>query len=282
MSHKPAIAISSLFLAALAIASSCARAQDDMVVTYGAGGAMNSTLSGTSVEDFAGMAPGVYNNVNWAGVASIDQVSLVPNDQYGGIPTTGAYPVESISASRGSIDQTTITLNHSSSYFGLEWSAADAPNSISFYNSQGSLVAALNTATIFKQIPAGWPSPYEGNPNPAFLGGDYGEQFAFLNFIGAQGTTWDKIVLSNNNNGSGFETDNWTSRIHGWNPVVDGALPGTPVVQVLNGAVTQITKLPSSFVPSAPGAPAPPMTACLAFAGVLVLQALRNRGRREA
>jgi hypothetical protein len=33
----------------------------------------------------------------------------------------------------------------------------------------------------------------------------------------------------------------------------------------------------SKFVPAAPGAPAPPMTACLAFAGVLVLQAWRTR-----
>ena len=36
----------------------------------------------------------------------------------------------------------------------------------------------------------------------------------------------------------------------------------------------------TSFVPAAPGAPAPPLTACLAFAAVLLLQGLRKR--REA
>jgi hypothetical protein len=62
---------------------------------------------------------------------------------------------------------------------------------------------------------------------------------------------------------------------------LNGSVVAPPAPEVVindNGPVAQshIT-ITSGFVPAAPGAPAPPLTACLAFAGVLLLQSLRKR-----
>ena len=117
--------------------------------------------------------------------------------------------------------------------------------------------------------------------------------------MGSAGTSWNSIVFSNLGS-SGFESDNWTSRVNGWNPTVD-TLPGTPVeliqtsggvqttadvtkVTVNNGVIAITAKdttsgkvLSADFLAAAPAAPAPPMTACLAFAGVLLLQTFRRQ-----
>lgn len=265
-------------VAALTMAAAWAQS-DNMLVFYGAAGSWNSSLAGTSVDTFDNASLGMNHNLSWNGVGTIDQINVIPADQYGGVPTSkhpggNNYPV--IGPGFG-VTTSTLTLNQNSSYFGMEWSAADKYNSISFLN-HGSVVASLSEAQVFKQIPSGWPSPYQGNPNPSFSGQDYGEQFAFINFTGAAGTSWNQIVFSNNGN-TGFETTDWTSRVAGWSPVTDGALPGTPAIQVLNGSVSQITSVPAGFSAAAPGAPAPPMAACLAFAGVLLLQALRRGSR---
>jgi hypothetical protein len=135
-----------------------------------------------------------------------------------------------------------------------------------------------------------------GNPAAPYQWANATEAFAFVNFTGAAGTSWDTIVLDDTY-GKGFETDNWTSRVNGWNPSKDASLPGTVIADLTTqggnttvAAVTSATlnpsgqlvlqnggKFVSNFVPSAPGAPAPPMAACLAFAGVLLFQALRRR-----
>jgi hypothetical protein len=46
---------------------------------------------------------------------------------------------------------------------------------------------------------------YFGNPN---TGQNRSEPYAYLNFYGEAGTTFDRIVFSNTNTSSGFETDN--------------------------------------------------------------------------
>ena len=262
------------------LAASSAKAQsEDMIVSYESAGVWNSPLSSANVENFNNASLGMNNNLNWNGVGTINAIDVVSANQYGGVPAPGYsqgnnYP--EIGPGFGTTTST-LTLNKNSSYFGMEWSAADQYNTVSFFNN-GTLVASLNEANVFKQIPAGWPSPYQGNPNPAFSGQDYGEQFAFINFLGAPGTSWNQIVFSNNGD-TGFESDNWTSRVNAWNPLTDGTLPGTPALQVLNGITTQITSFPADFgaATAAPGAPAPPMGACIAFAAVLGLQALRSR-----
>ena len=253
-------------------------------------GAFNSTLSGTSVENFANMSAGTYNNVGWSGVGTIDKLSLVNDNQYGGVPGTSTYAVESASGSLGGVKNTTISLNQSSSYFGLYWSAGDANNTLSFYNGN-TLVGQFTTQSLMDKLPAS----YYGNPNTPNLNQDRGEPFGFVNFTALNGTSWDKIVLTDTQS-SGFESDNWTTRVNGWNPVTDGSL-GTTFVSLVDGGTTSaitgvstnggsitITSKDStgvsttaSFAAAAPGAPAPSLTACLAFAGVLLLQTLRRK-----
>jgi hypothetical protein len=304
-------AIQSAKVAALAamffvFSPSGAKAQDsDIIVTTAEGvGSFNSSLSGTSVETFNNLAPGVYNNVSWNGVGTIDQVSVLSANQYGGAPYgsgsssspySGAspYAVQSASSSLGGVQNTTLHLNSPSSYFGLYWSAGDAANQISFYNGQ-TLVGSFSTQSLMDKLP----SSYYGNPNTygSFGGKDSQEPFGFINFLGGSGTSWDTIVLSDTAS-SGFESDNWTSRVDGWNPAGDGSLPGTPVVNlqsidgvqttsqiiganVVDGqlAITQVDANGfASTVNFTPNAPAPPLSACLAFAGVLILQSFRKR-----
>ncbi len=286
------ISTGSLFL----LMGSANAQSDEIIVTTAEGvGSFNTTLSGTSVENFNNLSIGDNYNVNWSGVGTIDQVSVLNANQYGGAPYdngTGAspYAVQSASSALGGIQTTTLTLNNSSSYFGLYWSAGDPNNSISFYNGN-TLVGSFSTASLMDKLP----SSYNGNPNYAgpFGGLDPNEPFGFINFYAGTGTEWNKVVLSDTAS-SGFESDNWTSRVNGWNPSVDGSLGGTPVVLLQNDngtlTTTDITSVSTvnnevsvgtasgsvNFVPAAPGAPAPPMTACLAFAGVLILQAMRR------
>ena len=119
---------------------------------------------------------------------------------------------------------------------------------------------------------------------------DRGEPFGFINFFGAPGTAWDKIVLTNSNY-SGFESDNYTTRAAPWNPMVDGVLPGIPVAMVSGNTTTKVTaaslagtpwSMGKSPVGSAPGAPAPPVTLLAAFAGVIGLRQVRARLGKKA
>ena len=201
----------------LALGSGClalttGHAESIMVTTAEGPTSFNTTLNNTAVENFSGMTKGIYSNINWNGVGTIDRVSLIPNDQYGGTPTSKVYPVQSTSGGLGGVNSTTITLSTPSSYFGMFWSAGDASNNLSFYNGK-SLVASFSTQSLMDKLP----SSYYGNPNPARLGQDRGEPFGFINFIGGADTKWNKIVLSNPT-GSGFESQNWTSRAAAWSP----------------------------------------------------------------
>lgn len=266
-----------LLAAATAVSIGVLEASDLLITTSEGAGAFNTTLNNASAYTFDNLPTGANHNVNWVGVGSIDAVGVLNADQYGGAPKadgTGStpYAVQSTASRLGGVATTTLTLNSPSSYFGLYWSAGDSANVLNFYNGNN-LLATFTTDNLIKRLS----SAYSGNPSPDTLwkGQDSGEKFGFINFIGGANTSWDKIVFSNSA-GSGFESDNWTSRVNGWNPTVDGALPGTPQLEIKNGTISTISSIPAGFVPAAPGAPAPPLAACLAFAGVLILQALRR------
>ena len=272
---------------------SVGHAQSIMVTTAEGPTSFNTTLGNVNVESFSGMTKGISSNINWNGVGTIDKVSLIPNNQYGGTPTSKAYPVQSTSASLGGVSTTTITLSTPSSYFGMFWSAGDASNNLSFYNGN-SLVASFSTQSLMNKLP----SSYYGNPNPANLGQDRGEPFGFINFLGGSDTKWDKIVLSNPT-GSGFESQNWTSRTEAWSPMKE-MMPGKPMelIQNYNGVITTTSVAGStvsvkdntvtltapatanskskpfsiSFAAAAPAAPAPPLPLLLAFGAALVMR----------
>jgi len=223
-------------LAVLALISSSA--------TLGAVGELNVTFSGarvltSSVADTIVFTFDNQNLLSWStseqnrwlnetanstGIGTFSNVSFHGADQYGGAGGTGNY-----------ITEATLTLDAPASYFGLWWSAGNGGNVLDFYLSD-TLVASF-TSNILNSLGA----EYYGNP---ILGEFYqqnmGEPYAFINFYGANGFAFDKIVSS----GGGFENDNWTIR----NPAYGSALySSTESPTILPGTyVASLTSDPNS------------------------------------
>ncbi|MEI6491877.1 MAG: hypothetical protein WCO94_04945 [Verrucomicrobiota bacterium] len=244
-----------------------------MVTVSESPNSFTSSLSGTSLYDFNSLKTGLNKNVGWNGVGTFDQIYVIPADQYGGAPSATApkgsnYSVQGIGSP---VKATTLTLNTPSSYFGFYWSAGDSANMLQFY-SGNKLVGEFTTKNLLSNLPG----QYYGNPLNRSQ--NKGEPYAFINFYGDQSTHWDKIVLTNASS-SGFESDNYTSRVQAWTAKADGAINGRPVVVVDGAKVTAVSAIPEkwSFSSKAPAAPAPPFFALLAFAAVVGLRGLGSR-----
>jgi len=232
-------ALSFGLLAVLAVS----HAQATVIVTYAEkAGAETTSLvnSSTLTFDAPAYTLGVHNTagdpaLTWGGVGTFNQLNIKSADQYGGAydPATGKSTQYSVQGVGSSVSQTTLNLNSASGYFGLWWSAGDAANVLDFYsglNGTGTLLAEFTTANLLKTLP----KAYYGNPNPGTnLGKDSGEPFAFINFFAVEGTAWNSIIFRNSS-GSGFESDNYTSRVEAYNPSTDGAMPGV-VLEAING-----------------------------------------------
>jgi len=254
---KPTKAILSLSLLTLIAAS---RAQATVIVTYAEDpGQLNSTLVNSTVDTFNGITPGYYTSsshesaatqaaLTWSGVGTFTNLNIKSADQYGGAANTN-YAVVGLGVNTQSI----LNLNTPSSYFGLWWSAGDAKNVLDFYsgaNGTGTLLAEFTTTNLMDKLTPKtvYPNGYYGNPNagPNYQK-DSGEPFSFINFFGVPGTEWSSIVITNNGN-SGFEADNYTSRVAAYDPTTDGAMPGV-VLEAING--TQEVLLAQAPEPSA-------------------------------
>jgi hypothetical protein len=242
-----------------------------VIVTYAEQpGETNSTLIGTDVFTFDSLKTGMQTNVTWTGVGSFDQLFIKSADAYGGaasdlFPNGSRYSVQGAGTK---VLSSTLTLDEASSYFGLWWSAGDARNVLQFYSGDA-LVAEFTTASLLAPLP----KDYYGNPlNPSI---NRGEPYAFINFFGDGSTSWDRIVFTNEGS-SGFESDNYTTRVEAWDPLVDGALPGVPVAIVSGEDTKLITEndLQDTLWAAAPGAPLPPLP-LLALFGVIAL--IRSR-----
>ena len=101
---------------------------------------------------------------------------------------------------------------------------------------------------------------------------DNTEKFAFLNFYGLDGTTFDKIVLSDPSTLSGFESDNHTVRdaAFGQDPNdVGTTLPGIPVEEIINNNGSQTIVTNTAQIQTS--VPEPGTIALLGLAGALVL-----------
>ena len=226
-----------------------ASAQASLIMTYAEQpGVQSSTVTGTSVFNFDSLPTGhLSQNVNFLGVGTINQVYVIPANQYGGAadsayPNGSPYAVESSSSSLGGNVNATLTLNSPSAYFGMWWSAGD-PNNYLYFYSGTNLVGEFDTKWLDQKVG----KSYYGNPVPGSNSGkDSSEAFAFINFYATGGATFDKIVMSNPGS-SGFESDNWTVRAPAYGTVAgDGStLPGVPVQEV-NG--TNVTVYGSGIV----------------------------------
>ena len=205
----------------------------------------------------------------------------------------------------------TLTLDQASSYFGLWWSGGDDQSVVQFYN-KDALVAQFSTASLLNtltsentgnlidgafndgthsklyslavaednlidgavtkgeksQIPSLYAATERSLIDPAI---NTGKPYGFINFFGDAKTSWDSVVVTSNGK-SELITDNHTSRVEPWNPLVDGALPGVPVAIGSGKESKKITKddLQGTLWAAAPAAPLPPLPLLVAF-GTLAL-----------
>ena len=222
-------ALSLGFLAMLAAAP----AQATVIVTYAeAPKSETSSLVNTTTENFNSLSTGIHTNVVWDGVGTFDKLNILAANQYGGAANTN-YSVQGVGSS---VSQTILNLDQASGYFGLWWSAGDASNVLDFYsgpNGTGTLVAEFTTANLLKALS----KSYYGNPNSGtYSGQDAGEPFAYINFFATGDTTWSSVVFRNSSN-SGFEADNYSSRVQNYNEATDGAMPGV-LLEEINGTST--------------------------------------------
>jgi hypothetical protein len=270
-------------IAAVGALAPASYGQGSVVVTYAENPNQQTTsLTGTQTFNFNNLSIGLNTDVNWAGVGSFDQLYVVGANQYGGAadathPQGTRYAVDGLG---GTISQTTLSLNQGVGYFGMYWSAGDQNNVLSFYNGDA-LVAQYTTASL----DAALGSSYLGNPNNR--NSDKTEPFAFLNFYGSNGTTWDKIVLTNTV-ATGFEADNFTVRQNSYTEYTDGpVLPGTPVARVSGTETTVVSPDATGTelwgtAEAIPGLPAPPIGLAVAFGVAAILKARKSHRETAA
>ena len=119
------------------------------------------------------------------------------------------------------------------------------------------------------------PNAYYGNPGPGYKGQDSTEAFAFLNFYGMGGTTFNKIVLSDPSTTSGFESDNHTVRVtpYGSDPNdTSPTIPGVPVEEIINNNGSQTIVTNTAQINTSPEpVPEPGAASLLGLAGVAAL-----------
>jgi hypothetical protein len=232
-----------LFLVALTGVLCVSRAEATVIVTYAEQpGIEASTFINATTYDFNSLSTGLNTNVVWDGVGTFNQLYVKTADQYGGAGNS-LYSVQGVGTS---VSQTILNLSSASAYFGLWWSAGDASNVIRFYsglNGTGTLVAEFTTASLLQALGAA----YDGNPNVgSYYGKDSSEPFAFINFFAVEGSSWQSIVLTNSSS-SGFESDNYASRVAAYDASTDGTMPGI-VLEAINGtSVVSMVPEPTTY-----------------------------------
>jgi len=113
----------------------------------------------------------------------------------------------------------------------------DSYNEIDLY-SGGSLIASYDAPAVLASLS----SAYKGNPNPQFRFGDPGEPFAYVNFIGTEGTTFNAVRFKTPLSNGGLEVDNISIR-------------GTPLSEPFPGTIVNGGGLISDPSPLLTGGP---------------------------
>ncbi|WP_422927998.1 PEP-CTERM sorting domain-containing protein [Singulisphaera sp. PoT] len=227
-----------LLIAALVILAEVAPtapANAGLLLTAEDAGVQATKISNTTTLTFNSLTPGNYTSLSTSiGTITSPGLNIHTADVYGGAGGTGKYAAIGAESATTSA---TLTLLSPQSYFGFWWSAADAMNKIQFL-SNGVEVGSFDPTSALGSLD----STYYGNPN---MSGNSGEKYAYLNVFGTNGTTFDQVVFTNLNTGSGFESDNWSVRA----AAVDPPYSGAPI----NGGITAVPE-PSSIILTAIGA----------------------------
>lgn len=218
-------------------------AQSVLVTIAETPGQQSSTLSDVNVFTFNDLSTGNHTDVVWEGVGTFDSMMVHPGHTvFGALDENSPYGFNSQLLTTGVIVNqnwgtqvlaTTLTLNQTSAYFGIYWTAGDGNDLLKFYKGDD-LVAEFTTRTVVQS--AALTSAYYGDPNH---GRNTIEPYAFINFYGDATTNWDKVVITQTSPSSGFEVDNFTTRVEAFNPAVDDvAQLGNIVAEVSETIVT--------------------------------------------
>ncbi len=190
----------SVFVAAMLATASIAQAATIISVETPGAQVTSIGVGNTAVETFDAQATGVVTpfNTTFAAIGvtgTFTAVLITAADQYGG---AGGIGNQAAARDTGNmtIDFTGTPIN----YFGIWASALDAANTVDFYRG-GNLLSSTNL-TAYTLSDA-----YRGNPTANFIGQNFGEKYAFFNFIIEGG--YDRVVVQQNG-GGGFEFDNIT------------------------------------------------------------------------
>ena len=196
-----------------------------LTVTAANPGVQTTAVAGATTFTFDSLPLGLQNNVPATFgtiTGTYNPLYIRTPDIYGG-SNASKYPVAAVAYGTGSY---TLQLSGAVNYFGMHWLAGDPSNQVDFYLGN-TLVASFTTATALGVLP----NTYLGNPNG---GTDAGEAFAYLNFFGTGGTTFDRIVFTVTNNVGGFESDNHSIAVNA-SPsgglLITGTLPPTSTAQ---------------------------------------------------
>ncbi len=183
---------------------------------------------------------GEFNSGALTGTAGAS-LNVGTADQYGGAGGTGNFIA--LGAQTGTGTPVTVSLNSSSNYIGLWWSAADTNNSIELFNN-GTLVGTIKESEFNAILPNSTTTTvtaingttqyntkaYYGNPNTNFSGQDNNEPFFYVDLV-LNGATFNQVAILNNGTaGTGFETDNWS--IYDGGTVTTSEIPTTDVFVV--------------------------------------------------
>jgi hypothetical protein len=221
-----------LSLLALISSSVALSAAGEFNVTYSGPRALTSSVADTIIFNFdnpnlltwstSQQNKWLNNATNSTTIGTFSNVNFESADMYGAAGGTGYY-----------VTNATLTLNTPASYFGIWWSAGNGGNQLDFYLSSN-LVASF-TSDILNSLS----QDYNGNPNAGqYYQQNWGEKYAFINFFGSNGFTFDQVISS----GPGFENDNWTVRNPAYGSTLYTAtetpnvLPGTYVATLSNNS----------------------------------------------
>jgi PEP-CTERM motif len=187
-----------LILCAVTLASISTLSAGVIFWTEGAG-ASQTGLGGTTVVDFNALAAGALGTYTSSIGTYSSGAQIVAPDIFGGAQLTSYV---SVGVQSNTLSYS-LLLNSPQSYFGLYWMAADPANLLQFYN--GSTLVASYTGG---SITAGLSPAYYGDP---FTSTNANEAYVFVNFLSDNvNTNFTKVVFSNVDAGTGFESDNHT------------------------------------------------------------------------
>lgn len=189
-------------------------------------GVTSSTVPNVEIVDFNSLSTGYKSSEEFVlpnlTVTYTGDFFILQADKFGGAPDSGDLSKDTNYLGVKSGNQVTMTLSTPQAYFGLWFSAADKLNDLAFYSGNRLIASITGTGPVLGALTAA----YKGNPTQQFNGQDSSENFVFINFTAqTNADKFDRIVLSNANGGTIFESDN-----HTFAAEIPDTIPGTSVV----------------------------------------------------